>query len=55
MEMKQLGPSAKVSSFNEHGGNDHAVCIYTENYLDLRDVNRVRDVLRTLWYIAGPW
>ncbi|MFX0210139.1 MAG: putative phosphothreonine lyase domain-containing protein [Candidatus Hodarchaeota archaeon] len=44
-----LGNSAKVST-KQLGSDRHVICIYTDDYLDLDDVNRVRDELDTLGF-----
>ncbi len=45
--LEGLAPQAKVSSVDP-AKPDHALLIYTDNYLDLADVERVRDRLRRL-------
>jgi hypothetical protein len=44
-----LSNSAKVST-KQQGKNRHVICVYTDDYLDLDDVNRVRDELDTLGF-----
>lgn len=43
---------AKVSTALRAMGHDsHVICVYTENWQDIRDVMRVRDVLRSLGFL----
>jgi len=44
-----LGTSAKVST-NRQGNDRHVICVYTADYLDLDDVNRVREKLDALGF-----
>lgn len=44
-----LGTSAKVST-KLQGRDRHLICVYTDDYLDLDDVNRVRDELDALGF-----
>ena len=44
-----LGTSAKVST-KRQGNDRHVFCVYTADYLDLDDVNRVRDELDALGF-----
>jgi len=46
---KALGRGAKVST-REENPKKHVICIYTGNYLDLKDVGRVRGVLRNIGF-----
>lgn len=45
----KLGKSAKVSTL-KHRKSQFVICIYTHNYLDFEDVERVRDELRVLGF-----
>ena len=45
----ELGTSAKVSTAMKKSRR-HVICVYTENYLDLEDVMRVREKLRQLGF-----
>jgi hypothetical protein len=44
-----LGISAKASTAKQTS-NRHVICVYTDNYLDIKDVMTVRDKLRLLGY-----
>ncbi len=47
----KLGPSAKVSTklqAKEKKINQYAICVYTLNYFDIKDVKRVRKELKKL-------
>ncbi len=45
-----LGIGAKVSTAEEDTAKRHVICIYTQNYLDLDDVERVRGLLRDMGF-----
>ena len=44
-----LGTTAKVAP-KRPGFYNHVICVYTENYLDMDDVKRVREGLRQLGF-----
>ena len=46
---KTLGNGAKVST-REQDNRRHVICVYTDNYLDLEDVKRVRELLREMGF-----
>jgi hypothetical protein len=49
----ELGIDAKVSTPLQAASSDkYLTCVYTKNYLDLDDVNRVRERLRQLGFLA---
>ena len=48
----ELGIDTKVSTARQVGtSKEYVVCVYTGNYLDTTDVNRVRQRLRELGYV----
>ena len=46
----ELGIDAKVSTTAQN--EKYVICVYTSNYLDTTDVNRVRERLRELGFVA---
>jgi len=49
----ELGIDAKVSTASRVPLNDrYVICVYTKNYLDVEDVDRVREMLRKLGFVA---
>ena len=51
---KTLGRGAKVSTVSsvaENREGSHVICVYTRNYLDLEDVDRVRSLLRKRGFV----
>ena len=48
---QELGDSIKVSTATpEEASREYVICVYTENYLDTADVQRVREKLRSLGF-----
>lgn len=48
----ELGVDAKVATARQasSAGGEYVICVYTENYLNMEDVQRVRDKLRELGF-----
>ena len=46
----ELGINIKVSASSQAGSGEHVICVYTRNYLDVADVERVREKLRSLGF-----
>lgn len=46
----ELGINIKVSTASQAGSNEHVICVYTRNYLDMADVGRVREKLWSLGF-----
>ena len=46
----ELGVNIKVSTASQSETNEHVICVYTWNYLDVSDVERVREKLRSFGF-----